>query len=406
MFSESDRRVRYTKGIGPQEASKEGGLLGDEGGKKWRMAKDKPQQNPVSVDDNRIDDSIARGDGDNARDSGDGPGDNFLFTPTAARVDVHPLVLLSLVDHYARVNTKVTQKRRVAGLLLGRYKRLPDGTQLLDINNSFAVPFDEDPHNSDVWFVDTNYADEMFHMFRRVLPRVQVVGWYSAGPSFSVQPNDMLLHLLVADRFTANPVYCIVNTDPGNKGVPVLAYTTVQGREGVRSLEFRNIPTHLGAEEAEEIGIEHLLRDLTDSTITTLSTQIQERELSLAHLSCVLQSIEDYLQDVAEGLMPISEDVLSVLQELISLQPHIYHLKRSTEMIRHSNDQAIAMFIAAIGRCVGALYDVIANRRRINSEMVEVRARREQALKEKLEHEQHKAKEVVTTEKDENNNAK
>lgn len=365
------------------------------------MGRDDLQQSTV-VDDNRIDDSMAGRDGDDAHGPGDGPGDSIVFTPTAARVDVHPLVLLSLVDHYARVNTKATQKRRVAGLLLGRYKRLPGGTQLLDINNSFAVPFDEDPRNPDVWFVDTNYAEEMFNMFRRVLPRVQVVGWYSAGPSCAVQPNDMLLHLLVADRFAANPVYCIVNTDPNNKGVPVLAYTTVQGREGTRSLEFRNIPTHLGAEEAEEIGIEHLLRDLTDSTITTLSTQIQERELSLAHLVRVLQSIEEYLHDVAEGIMPISEDVLSVLQEAISLQPHIYHLKTSTEMIRHSNDQAIAMFVAAIGRCIGTLHDVIANRRRIGREMKEARAQREQALREKLEHEQHKANEAVAVDEKSN----
>lgn len=71
-------------------------------------------------------------------------------------------------------------------------------------------------------------------MYRRVLPKIKVVGWYSSGPS--IQPNDMLLHLLIADRFNVNPVYCVVNTDVNNKGVPVLAYTTVQGREGTRSL--------------------------------------------------------------------------------------------------------------------------------------------------------------------------
>lgn len=71
-------------------------------------------------------------------------------------------------------------------------------------------------------------------MHRRVLPKIKVVGWYSSGPS--IQSNDMLLHLLIADRFNVNPVYCVVNTDVNNKGVPVLAYTTVQGREGTRSL--------------------------------------------------------------------------------------------------------------------------------------------------------------------------
>ncbi|EAN78821.1 19S proteasome non-atpase subunit 8 [Trypanosoma equiperdum] len=362
------------------------------------MANDDPKEPQPAVLNPEVDQQDTSVNGDDGDAERDGGKDVPVFTPAGARVEVHPLVLLSLVDHYARVNAKVSQKRRVAGLLLGRHLSHPGGIQVLDINNSFAVPFDEDPQNPDVWFLDTNYAEEMFLMFRRVHPKVRIVGWYSAGPSCAVQPNDMLLHLLIADRFSLNPVYCIVNTDPNNKGVPVLAYTTVHGRDGARSLEFRNIPTHLGAEEAEEIGIEHLLRDLTDSTITTLSAQVQERELSLDHLGRVLQSIEEYLNDVAEGTMPISEDVLSVLQEVISLQPHIYHLKTSTDMVRHANDQAIAMFIAAIGRCVCTLYDVIANRRRIAREIQEVRARRERSLKEKLGNEQHKAKEAATEE--------
>jgi 26S proteasome regulatory subunit N8 len=315
------------------------------------------------------------------------------FVPTAGRVEVHPLVLLSLVDHYARMNTSALQKKRVAGLLLGRYVRDHTGMQTLDINNSFAVPFDEDPQDADVWFFDTNYAQEMFTMHKRVLPKVKVVGWYSSGPT--IQPNDMLLHLLVADRFCPNPVYCVVNTDPNNKGVPVLAYTTVQGREGTRSLEFRNIPTHLGAEEAEEIGIEHLLRDLTDSTITTLSTQVQERELSLIHLCKVLRQIEEYLQDVGNGVMPISEDVLEVLQELISLQPEIYVRRSSTEMIRHTNDEAIATFLAAIARCIGALHEVILNRRKLARELQEIKDRRARAAETKLENEKMKIEEAA-----------
>ncbi|CCW70538.1 unnamed protein product [Phytomonas sp. Hart1] len=308
--------------------------------------------------------------------------------PSAARVEVHPLVLLSLVDHHARMNSKAIHEKRVVGLLLGRHKRNSDNIQTLDINNSFAVPFDEDANNPEVWFFDTNYAEEMFAMYRRVLPRIKIVGWYSSGPT--VQPNDMLLHLLVADRFCPNPVYCVVKTDPNNKGVPVLAYTTVQGREGTRSLEFRNIPTHLGAEEAEEIGIEHLLRDLTDSTITTLSTKIQERELSLAHLCDILQQIDEYLSDVTKGTLPICEDVLEVLQKAISLQPEIYLHKTSTEMIRHTNDRALSTFLADIARCVGALHEVIVNRRNIARELKEIKASRARVGEQKLENEREK----------------
>jgi len=76
-----------------------------------------------------------------------------IFLPSASRVDVHPLVLLSLVDHYSRVNAKAATKKRVAGLLLGNYQRRPGGVQVLDINNCFAVPFDEDRNVADVWIV-------------------------------------------------------------------------------------------------------------------------------------------------------------------------------------------------------------------------------------------------------------
>ncbi|KAG5470008.1 hypothetical protein LSCM4_02698 [Leishmania orientalis] len=341
-------------------------------------------------------DALVAGNDVASDDGSDGKGDATappVFLPTAGRVEVHPLVLLSLVDHHARMNTSSIQKKRVAGLLLGRYMRDHTGMQILDINNSFAVPFDEDPQDADVWFFDTNYAQEMFAMHKRVLPKVRIVGWYSSGPT--IQPNDMLLHLLVADRFCLNPVYCVVNTDPDNKGVPVRAYTTVQGREGTRSLEFRNIPTHLGAEEAEEIGIEHLLRDLTDSTITTLSTQVQERELSLLHLCKVLQQIEEYLRDVGNAVMPISEDVLEVLQELISLQPEIYARRSSTEMIRHTNDEAIATFLAAIARCIGALHGVIMNRRKLARELQEIKDRRSRATETRLENEKIKIEEAA-----------
>lgn len=297
------------------------------------------------------------------------------FHPAAGRVDVHPLVLLSLVDHYARVNSKVANKKRVAGLLLGGYQRLADGTQVLDINNCFAVPFDEDVKCPEVWFLDTNYAEEMYRMFKKVLPKISVVGWYSSGPT--ICPNDLLLHLLVANRFCPNPIYCVVNTEENRKGSPVQAYTTIAGREGA-PVEFRNVPTELGASEAEEIGIEHLLRDLTDSTVTTLSSQVMDKQLSLTRLEQLLTIIQQYLVDVADGRLPICLDVLEVLQEVVNLRPRLHQLKQSKEMVVWTNDEALSTFVATVGRCVMSLYDVILNRRKLSRELREARERREQ----------------------------
>jgi 26S proteasome regulatory subunit N8 len=95
------------------------------------------------------------------------------------KVVVHPLVLLSVVDHFNRMG-KVGNSQRVLGLLLGSLKN-----KILDVSNSFAckifnlfclisfifillVPFDEEEKEKDVWFLDHEYLENMYTMFRKV----------------------------------------------------------------------------------------------------------------------------------------------------------------------------------------------------------------------------------------------
>lgn len=103
------------------------------------------------------------------------------------KVVLHPLVLLSVVDHYARV-AKDTRKR-VVGVLLGEVSK-----GVVDVTNSFAgapaaacrpalllravpnprlpvpaaVPFEEDDHDPSIWFLDHSYLDQMGRMFKKV----------------------------------------------------------------------------------------------------------------------------------------------------------------------------------------------------------------------------------------------
>ncbi len=53
-------------------------------------------------------------------------------TEGITKVVVHPLVLLSVVDHFNRVSTAGSQ-RRVVGVLLGANRK-----GILDVSNSFA----------------------------------------------------------------------------------------------------------------------------------------------------------------------------------------------------------------------------------------------------------------------------
>ena len=70
---------------------------------------------------------------------------------------VHPLVLLSVVDHFNRMG-KVGHSKRAMGLLLGSWS----SKGVLDISNSFAVPFDED--EKDQASVEQSFCHFVLHI--------------------------------------------------------------------------------------------------------------------------------------------------------------------------------------------------------------------------------------------------
>lgn len=77
---------------------------------------------------------------------------------------IHPLVLLSVVDHYNRIVEK-NKNRRVVGVLLGEKK--PEG--VIDVTNCYAIPFEEDPKDQNIWFLDHIYNETLYDMYRKVI---------------------------------------------------------------------------------------------------------------------------------------------------------------------------------------------------------------------------------------------
>ncbi|XP_026676137.1 26S proteasome non-ATPase regulatory subunit 7 [Diaphorina citri] len=136
-----------------------------------------------------------------------------------SKVVVHPLVLLSVVDHFNRMS-KIGNQKRVVGVLLGCWK----GKGILDVSNSFAVPFDEDDKDNSVWFLDHDYLENMYGMFKKVNAREKVVGWYHTGPK--LHQNDIQINELIR-RYCTNSVLVIIDAKPKELGLPTEAYRVV-----------------------------------------------------------------------------------------------------------------------------------------------------------------------------------
>ena len=68
----------------------------------------------------------------------------------------------------------------------------------------------------------------------------------------------------------------IIDVKPKELGIPTEAYYAVEEVIEGQQLQwtFKHFPSEIGATEAEEVGVEHLLRDVKDMTISTLSNQV------------------------------------------------------------------------------------------------------------------------------------
>lgn len=135
-----------------------------------------------------------------------------------ASVVVHPTVLLSVVDHYNRIASGTS--KRVVGVLLGEY----GDKGVLDITNCYAVPFEEDPQEPNVWFFDHIYHEQMYNMFRKIHFKEKIVGWYSTGPQ--IKKADIFINEILR-RYNSAPVFVVIKVDEESvQSMPVEAYTT------------------------------------------------------------------------------------------------------------------------------------------------------------------------------------
>jgi len=271
------------------------------------------------------------------------------------KAGVHPLVLLSVVDHFNRTNIK----KRVVGVVLGKIR--PDG--VAECTNAYAVPFDEDKKTGD-YFIDHLFVKEMFGMFKRVNASETILGWYHSGGE--VKPNDITIHQSF-QQYCRNPLLLVVNVTATSHELPVKAYLS-QKSIAVHTTEeietFTNLDVILVASPPEEVGVEHVLRDVQDMEhVPTLTMELQQKKTGLGILTERLTQIKGYLADVRDGKLPFNQDILYGLQDLFNIMPDINNPRLKASMIKVTNDQTLSVYVSSIVRTVLSLDGLITNRK-------------------------------------------
>lgn len=269
-------------------------------------------------------------------------------------VVIHPIVLLSVVDHYNRVAKGTT--KRVIGTLLGEIYDLK-----LHITNCFGVPFEEDVRDPAVWFLDHNFHENMFQMFKKVNQKERVVGWYSTGPK--IKPSDLSIHELFR-RYCPEPILVVMDVQPKEIELPMECYYSVQENtsDEVFKRTFLHVSSSVGAFEAEEVGVEHLLRDIKNASASTLAVRVGDKIAALKGLAVRLGEISKYLQQVVMGKLPMNQEIVYQLQEIFNLLPDQDCDELVKSFAMETNDMMLALYLGSMLRSTVALHNLINNK--------------------------------------------
>ncbi|KAI9915067.1 hypothetical protein PsorP6_008623 [Peronosclerospora sorghi] len=235
-------------------------------------------------------------------------GDGYDVTEQAhvqlrEEVVTHPLVLLSIVDHYNRVARDTI--KRVVGVLLGSTFQ-----GKCDITNSSRC-----------------------HLMKIYGILAFVLG--------------------------------ICDVRPNVEGLPTIAYGSIEEvEEDGKAIKrvFKHIKSSIRAYEAEEVGVENLLRDVNDPSVSYLSGQVKHKMTALNGLRERLEEMKTYLENVVAGRFRPNHLIICNMQTIFNLLPNLNVDELVRSMFVKKNDMHFLIYLSSLIRCTIALHNLVNNK--------------------------------------------
>ena len=136
----------------------------------------------------------------------------LLHDPTAPRVNVEPVVLFNIVDHFSR---RDQGQDFVVGTLLGT-----EENGVVTVSSCFPVPHTEVEEQI---ALNSNFHTQMLALQQRITPKQKVVGWYSTGQA--ITDNTALFHEFYGQEVD-RPVHLLLDLGLGERRMSCKAYVS------------------------------------------------------------------------------------------------------------------------------------------------------------------------------------
>lgn len=104
------------------------------------------------------------------------------------------------------------------------------------------------------------------------------------------------------------------------------------------------------------------MRDIKDSTTTTLTTRVTQQANALRALQSRVRDLRDYLLKVTAGKLPVNHQITYLLQDALNLLPDLDNPLATSSFTSNTNDQLLIIYLSSLVRAVIALHALVDNK--------------------------------------------
>jgi len=269
----------------------------------------------------------------------------------SVKVQLHPLVIMNISDHWTRMKAQNGKPSQVIGALLGKQEG-----RLLEIMNSFELSFIT---SDDVITIDTAYYEKQQKQFKQVFQDLEFLGWYSTGgaPNFS----DISVHQQFV-TFIDSPVF--LKLDPlKTTQLPISMFESVLDlTEKGPTMLFVELSYTLVTEEAERIGLDNMAKfsvnaEGGDTSLAANHLRSQHQAIKMLHSRVKL--ILEYMKAVQNGTLPASRDILRDVFALCRHLPVVNSDDFREEYYNQCNDVGLQAYLGTLTKCCDTINQYI-----------------------------------------------
>jgi COP9 signalosome complex subunit 6 len=267
-------------------------------------------------------------------------------------IKVHPLVVMSVADHYTRDLMQV-KKDRVIGTLFGTQQ----GREV-DILESFEIAWKLDAEGH-VQIEQQAFEDDQ-KLFKSAYPTYECLGWYSTGDK--PRPKDIDMHQLMT-KYNERPLYLML--DPKSKNereLPVSVYIEeVHVDKGNTTNALVRTKFEISADEAERITAVHCAKVVGggDQTGSVLLPHFSTLSKAIGQLNSRVTVLHKFLLDVQSGKQKPDQKILREIKGLCHRLPTMDSPQFTDDFLGEYNDALLVTYLSSLTKGTHMIGDVV-----------------------------------------------